>query len=220
MTALHGSMSSQFASSDETSAADTVHRVPVQFAGRWVGGAVGAFASLVVGGVLWAIGQFADLDAYVSRDLVRAGAVVAFLGIPIAFALGRHFAPVANDGGWRSGLSVAAAFAVLAPPLGDLEIVLGSGLAPWALGDSVNIGTALYGGLFIAIVGLVVSYVALPVTGAVALLWIVLMRTLVGELPTRLRMPWPISRLGVRHAAIALLVWLAVAWTGWAIVSR
>jgi hypothetical protein len=210
-----------FESPDGASTADEARPVrPVAFPGRWIGGAVGAVASLIVGGVLWVFAEFADLQSSASRDVVGAGAVVGFLGIPIAFALGRHFAPIANDGGWRSGLSVAVAFALLAPPLGDLEIVLGSGLAPWAVGDSVSIGTALYGGLLIGIVGLVVSYVALPVTGAVALLWIVLMRTLIGELPARLEMPWPISRLGVRHAVIALIAWLVVTWTGWAIVSR
>ena len=57
-------------------------------------------------------------------------------------------------------------------------------------------------------------------TGAVALVWVVLMRTVIGERPARLRMPWPISRLGVRHAVIVVIAWLVAAWTGWAVVTR
>ena len=57
-------------------------------------------------------------------------------------------------------------------------------------------------------------------TAAVALLWLLLMRGIVRDCPGRLRMPWPVSRLGVRHLVIVGLGWLVVAWTVWTVVHR
>jgi hypothetical protein len=187
--------------------------VPVAFPGRWVGGAVGAVASAGVGIALLAVTVAAD-----DQGLLPAAAV-AFLGIPVAFVLGRHLAPVAHDGGSGGALAAALTFALLAPPLGDLEIIGGLSLSPWASGGTVDVGSAVFGAFFVGGIGLVVSYVALPVTAAVALVWIVLMRSIPVSRFARFEAPPWLARFGVRHVALAAAVALIVAWTAWAIVA-
>ncbi|HET7029107.1 MAG TPA: hypothetical protein VFI34_01245 [Candidatus Limnocylindrales bacterium] len=193
--------------------------VPVTFPGRWLGGALGALASFLVGAGSWLVLHLLrDPDPLVAADALDAAPLVAFLGIPIAFVLGRHLFPIAHRDGWRSAAAAAVTFALIAPPLGDLELVAGAGLTPWASLGSANPLSAIAGGILIGGVGLVFSYVALPVTAAVAATWVVLMRLLPAWLPRRLEMPRTIARLGVRHLAYLALAWFLVAWTAWAIV--
>jgi hypothetical protein len=192
---------------------------PVAFPGRWVGGAVGVAATILVAVALRWIELLADdPDRLVDSDLIGAAGVVALLGIPVAFVLGRHLAPVVRDGGWTSAVGTAVTFAFLAPPLGDIEIIGGLGLVPWMTGGTSDIASAFAGGLIVGGIGLVVSYIALPVTAAVAVVWVVLMRALPPELPAHVAMPRPISRVGVRHVVLALAAWLVVAWSVWTLV--
>lgn len=192
---------------------------PVAFPGRWIGGAVGVVSTVLVGVALGWIELLAhDPDRPGDTDLIGAASVVAFLGIPVAFVLGRHLAPVVRDGAGTSAIGMAVTFALLAPPLGDIEIIGGLGLVPWQTGGSTDIASAFAGGLIIGAIGLVVSYVALPVTAAVAVVWVVLMRALPTELPAHAAMPRSISRFGVRHVVLVLAAWLVVAWTVWTLI--
>ncbi len=201
-----------------TSPADPVAAARrVEFPGRWLGGAVGVVATLLVAGLLVMMHVVVDDPrGAVSSNLLNA-AGVAVLGVPVAFVLGRHYSPVARDGGWGSAAMTALSFALLAPPLGDLEIIVGASLAPWTFGGA-DIGSMLAGGLLIGGIGLVVSFVALPVTAAVSLVWIVLIRLLPRDWPARVAMPRSVARFGVRQLAYVLLAWLAVTWTAWSIV--
>jgi len=189
----------------------------VEFPGRWLGGAAGVVATLLVAGLLAVTHVLVDDPRGVADTNLLNAAGVAALGVPVAFVLGRHYSPVARDGGWRTAAMTALSFALLAPPLGDLEIIVGASLAPWTFG-SLDLGSVLAGGLLIGIVGLFVSFVVLPVTAAVSLVWIVLIRLLPREWPARVAMPTSVARFGVRHLAYVLLAWLAVTWTAWSMV--
>jgi hypothetical protein len=57
------------------------------------------------------------------------------------------------------------------------------------------------------------------VTAAVALAWIVVIRSLPRAWETRLAMPASVSRFGVRHILFVLVAWLVVAWVVWSITA-
>lgn len=184
---------------------------PVAFPGRWVGGAVGVVATVIVGGSLW-------LAAWLIPDLnLGFGILICGLGIPIAFVLGRHLGPTARDGGAGSAFAAAITFGLLAPVLGDIEIVGGSLLAPWLThqaGPEVAAGAVVIG-----VIGLLFSFVAAPITLAVGLVWAILMRVLpVGD-TSRFRMPTWLERLGVRHAVWLLGTSMVIVQVIWAIVD-
>ena len=192
---------------------------PIAVPGRWLGGAVGVIATLLVAGGLALIHLLLDdpLQPAATSPFL-GGAAIAVLGVPIAFVLGRQYSPLAPDGGWSNAAFTALCFALLAPPLGDLEIIVGLGLSPWNSG-AVDATGMLAGALFIGVIGLVVSFVALPVTAIVAFVWIVLMRLLPRDWPARVAMPPSVSRFGVRHVVYLLLAWLAIVWTVWSIAG-
>jgi len=195
----------------------TVATKPIAFPGRWLGGGVGVIATLLVAGVLALIQHvLGDPQLPADSSPFTAGAAVALLGVPIAFALGRHYAPVARDGGWGTAAFTVLCFALLAPPLGDLEIIVGAALAPWTFG-SLEPASVLASGVLIGVIGLFVSFVALPVTAAVAIAWIVLMRLLPRDWAARVAMPASVARFGVRHAVYVLLASLLIVWTVWSI---
>lgn len=209
MTALGSASAFTVPSSSMPDAA--IDTRPVVFPGRWVGGAIGALATVLVGAGLFLFSRLAgDLD-------LGMWIAICALGIPIAFVLGRLLGPTARDGGWGSAFIAAISFGFLAPILGDIEIVGGNLLVP----SITNQGgaDAVAGALFVGLVGLVFCFVAAPVTLAVGMVWVILMRTLpVGD-TTALRVPRWLERLGVRHAVIALGTWTALAQVVWAMLG-
>lgn len=201
--------SSEFPIARRSMPDDIARPQPVRFPGRWVGGAVGVIATLLVGGVLLVIGL-------VNPDLELGFWLgLSALGVPIAFVLGRHIGPTARDRGWRSALKAMITFGFVAPVLGDVEIVGGALLVPWLTNQRGPESVA--GAVVIGLFGLIFCFVALPITMAVGFVWVVLMRTLpLGE-SRRFRMPVWLERLGVRHALLVLGIALIVVQVIWAI---
>jgi hypothetical protein len=175
--------------------------------GRWLGGLVGAAASLAAAVVLLAAeGPFEDQ----SPSLVGGPtANVALLGIPIAFALGRAAFPSVRSGGWRWALVAGVLIGLAAPPLGALEVVLGPLLLPLdpAASNQVLLVTFLP-------VAVVFSYAVAWITIPVGLVAAIGIRALPASLPERLRAPRVLAVLGVRHACLALAVWAIVVQIG------
>jgi hypothetical protein len=176
-------------------ASEDVSVKPVTFPGRWVGGAVGIAATAVVGAALFAV------DVATAEDLAPAW-FICVLGIPIAFVLGRQLAPIAGGGGWGSAAWAALSFGLLAPPLGNLEIVAGALMLPGGWNQQPTYAVAV--AMLVLIAGMAVCFVAAPMTLAVGFLWVVLMRLIPPDRVARLRMPPSIERLGVRHAAVLI----------------
>src|SRR5262249_45484533 len=145
------------------------------------------------------------------------GAAVCGLGIPVAFVAGRHLAPIAREAGSSGALLAAGTFAVLAPPLGDAEIVLGPLLAPWIWEQPAwgSVPISLLAFTF----GLGVSYIVLPITVAVGVVWLSLMRLVPPAVFVRLTVPAPFDRLGVRHLFLVLFIWFVVIQVAWAIAG-
>lgn len=182
---------------------------PIAHPGRWVGGAIGVLATALVGGAILAV------DALDSGLDLGAAAVVCLLGLPIAFVLGRHLAPIARDGGLGSAVWAGLSFGLLAPILGDVEIVMGSLLAPWITRQSG--AEAFVTAPIVLVFGLVFCWLSVPITLAVGFAWVAVMRVMPPDLATRLEVPHPIDHLGVRHAVIALGIWLVVVQLAWAL---
>jgi hypothetical protein len=176
--------------------------VAVAFPGRWVGGALGVVASLIVGVPLALLGW-----TLAEGTLLFAAGVCA-LGMPVAFVLGRHLAPIGVESSTSSPTSAVLTFALLAPLLGNLEIVAGGVVL--SSDNPAAFGSFFAFGLLVAFAGSVVCFVALPVTTAVALVWIVLVRALPTGWMAEHRAPASLERLGVRHAVAAILL-IAVA---------
>jgi hypothetical protein len=179
--------------------------------GRWVGGALGVLATALVGGTLVVV------DAPSGEVHLGFPAVICLLGLPIAFIVGRHFAATLQKPGMESTIWAAMSFGLVAPILGDLEIVGGSLLFPW-IWPQHDAEPLLLAALALGF-GAVVSYAAAPITLAVGVVWVVLMRLIPPARIARLRMPAPIDRLGVRHLVVALGIWLVVVQAGWGIAE-
>ncbi|MBA2720554.1 MAG: hypothetical protein H0U52_15130 [Chloroflexi bacterium] len=165
--------------------------------GRWIGGLLGAIASLALVPISLIIEPAqADGDLGVLASL-------GLLGSPVGFVLGREAFPEARSGGWRHALGIGLLVGLAAPPLGLIVIALlslllpGTGIAPDPLSTS---------GLLILTLGIPYSFLALPVTLPVGLLWAVLVRLVAVGLPARLRVPPPLDRVGVRHAVLIVVV--------------
>jgi hypothetical protein len=183
----------------------------VDFPGRWVGGLIGSLSSAAVGLLVL------TFEAVKGRDGLLIVAAVCGLGIPVAFVVGRHLAPIVRSGGWSDGLVAAATFAVLAPPLGNVEIFLGPVLAPWIWDQPASTAVPILALSFTF--GLGLSYVVLPITIAVGVVWAVLTRTLPSATFIRVRMPSTIDRLGVRHVFLCLFIWVVVVHVAWSMAG-
>lgn len=167
--------------------------------GRWLGGVVGALTSAAAAGVLYRISDETDP----TKD---AATVIALLGVPIAFALGRALLPEVRSGGWGWALSVGIAFGLLAPPIGALVILVGPALLP------PGVVTPDFNAFNLAIlpIALPFSYVAVPITIPVGLIWAAIARWLPADDVESQRAPRWLERLGVRHAVVALVAWAVV----------
>lgn len=178
--------------------------------GRWLGGLIGVLSCLVAAVVLFLLAGPGDERSPAFVDL--SGLTIPLLGIPIAFALGRVAYPSIRSGGWRWALVAGVLIGLAAPPLGAIEILFGPFLLPLASGSSDQI-------LMIALlpIALVFSYVAVVVTVPVGLVTALVIRALPASLPERVRMPSPLSRLGIVHAVGALVLW-GIAVQAWSLV--
>jgi hypothetical protein len=180
--------------------------------GRWLGGLVGAGSSLVAAGLLFVMER--PLPDETPSLVGGPMAMFALLGIPIAFALGRAAFPSIRREGWSRALLVGVGIGIAAPPLGAFEIVFGPFLLPLTPADADQL-------FMIALlpIALVVSYIVVFITVPVGLATALAIRALPAGLPERLRMPAPISRLGVAHAVGALVLW-TIAIQVWSAVVR
>ncbi len=178
--------------------------------GRWLGGLIGVLSCLAAALVLFLSAGPGDDGSPAFVDL--SGLTIPLLGIPIAFALGRLAYPSIRSGGWRWALVVGVLIGLAAPPLGAIEILFGPFLLPVGSGSSDQV-------LMIALlpIALVFSYVAVIVTVPVGLVTALVIRALPAGLPERLRMPSPLSRLGIAHAIGALVLW-GIAVQVWSLV--
>jgi hypothetical protein len=182
-----------------------VGKAPTDVPGRWVGGAMGALASLVAAGVA------AQLDiASSGRAGLDSWTRIGLLGIPIGFALGRYFLPYARSAGWRRALSAGLLLGSIAPPLGAIEILGGATLVP---GVASGIGSVAP--LVLLPIALPVSYFAIVMTLPAGIGWGLAVRLVPDQWFVRLRVPAPIERLGIRHVALlAIASAVIVALTG------
>lgn len=178
--------------------------------GRWFGGLAGAASSLAAAVALFAAeGPFDDQ----SPSLLRGPTfTIALLGVPIAFALGRAAFPSIRSGGWRWALVVGVLMGLAAPPLGALEIVLRPLLLP--LDPAASDQVVLIAFLPVAVV---FSYAVVWITIPVGILTGLAIRALPASLPGRLRAPNFLAAFGVRHACLALTVWVIVVQIGTAV---
>lgn len=159
--------------------------------GRWLGGAVGLLLSLA----LLPISLFAEPDGF-RRGLTALG-TLGLLGAPIGFVLGRQFFPQARRGGWPDALLVGIGLGWLAPPLGAVEIVAGQMASAAASGSRVDASW-----LAILVIAIPVSFIAVLVTMPIGIAWGLIVRAIPGGLVTRMRVPRPLERFGVRHALL------------------
>jgi hypothetical protein len=167
--------------------------------GRWLGGVVGALTSAAAAGVLYRISGETDP----TKD---AATVIALLGIPIAFALGRALLPEVRSGGWGWGLWIGIAVGLIAPPIGAVVILVGPALGP------AGVMSTDFNAFNLAIlpIALPFSYVAVPITIPVGLVWALVARWLPEDDLSSLRAPRGLERLGVRHALLVLVVWAVI----------
>ena len=163
--------------------------------GRWLGGAIGVLVSIGAAGLA---------TAWTGYDDARSGllsftvAQIALLGSPIAWILGRSFFPMARSRGGLAAMRAAALVAVVAPPLGAVEILAGYGLIERAMpgfgSPSPGLST-----LVLLPIAIPFSYVGLIVTAPVAMVWAVIVRLVPDDLPARLRAPRRLERIGTRY---------------------
>jgi hypothetical protein len=173
---------------------------PLDHPGRWLGGLAGACSALVAAVLLFALERPLPEEA---PSLVGGPmAMVALLGIPIAFALGRAAFPSIRSGGWRWAIVAGVLIGLAAPPLGAFEILFGPFLLP--IDPTTSDQFLLIAFLPIA---LVFSYLVVWITIPVGLLTALAVRALPAGLPARLRAPEGLARFGVRHAILAAGVW-------------
>jgi hypothetical protein len=203
---MSAGMSTPSTTSVETSLGTLdVARARADVAGRWVGGALGAFASLVAAGVT----ALLDVESN-GRAGLDSWTRIGLLGIPIGFALGRHFLPLARSAGWRRALSAGLLLGSIAPPLGAIEILGGATLVP-----GVASGIGGVAPLVLLPIALPVSYFAIVMTLPAGIGWGLAVRLVPDQWFVRLRVPAPIERLGIRHLALVAIAWaVIVALTG------
>lgn len=165
--------------------------------GRWVGGLVGALASLGVAAVGVALGETREPDAdWLDLDLIGLG----IGGLPVGFMLGRALLPWTRSAGWKTALGAGVAAGFVAPPLGAVVL-----LALALVQSAWSLEAALVFPYLLAF-ALPYSYVAIVATLPAGVAASLVGRALPGELLRRARMPWPVSKLGVRHALAVLAV--------------
>jgi hypothetical protein len=173
--------------------------------GRWVGGVIGALASLLVGGVATLIGGSGGWAG--DQTLLLIG----LLGMPVGFVLGRAAMPSARGEGWWAAIGIGLLIAFAAPPLGAIELVLGGGV----LGDVSGFGGCdvppVLAASFLLMYAVPFSFIALVLTIPAGILWGLTVRLVPETWLRRARMPRPIAAFGVRHlvALVAIAVVLA-----------
>ena len=169
--------------------------------GRWVGGLLGALASLALaaGAALFIARTSYDLEALV---------VLGLLGIPVGFILGRAALPTARQGGRTEAIGMGLLIGLAAPPLGAIEISLGAGAIGQVGGSDCTL--PLLVGLFLLTYALPVSLIAAVVTIPVGVVWGLLARVIPDDVLRRARMPAPIAALGVRHLVVVLTIVLVI----------
>ncbi|MEA2518952.1 MAG: hypothetical protein QOF49_1032 [Chloroflexota bacterium] len=166
-----------------------------EYPGRWVGGLIGALASLAaapVASALSAAPTIFDWDSW---------SPIALLGMPVAFALGRALLPVGRSGGWSRALSTGMLVGLIAPPLGAVEVLAGSRLL-----DVGNLNTSIGGPVALVLlpVAIPISFIAIFMTLPVGIVWGILVRLVPDRAFAAVRVPRPLERLGVRHAVVAV----------------
>ena len=193
---------------DVASPAVTVHPPTAEtqdHPGRWVGGVIGAVASVVVAGVAsiagWVMGALDD------GTILSVGV----LGMPVGFVLGRAALPSAREDGWWNAVGMGLLIAFAAPPLGAIELVLGGG----ALGDVSRFGGCDVPPVLAASVLLMYaipfSFIAVVLTIPAGIVWALATFVVPDGWLRRARMPRPIAALGVRHLVILATVAVVVA---------
>lgn len=189
------------APSGATSVASTLATAPADHPGRWVGGVLGALASLAL--VPISLGME---PARRSGDLGEL-ALLGLLGAPVGFVLGRLAFPEARSGGLGHALGVGLLIGAVAPPLGLIVIGLVGIFLP-ASGLSQDPLSSFE--LLILVIGIPYSFVALVATLPIGIVWAILAVLVPVGLLDRLRVPPPFDRVGVRHAAIVVAAVLAI----------
>lgn len=96
--------------------------------GRWLGGLIGAVASLAAAIALYLLER--PTDDFPGSIVGGPTYPIALLGIPIAFVLGRAAFPSIRRGGWGWALIAGSLIGLAAPPLGAIEILFGPTLLP------------------------------------------------------------------------------------------
>ena len=171
--------------------------------GRWLGGLVGAGASLAAALALYVLEG--PIDDFPGSIVGGQTYPIALLGIPIAFVLGRAAFPSIRRGGWGWALVAGTLVGLAAPPLGAIEILFGPVLLPL---DPSNIGQ--FGLIVFLPIALLFSYAVVWITLPVGLVTAIAIRALPPQLPAHLRAPQPLARLGVGHALVGLAIWAFV----------
>jgi hypothetical protein len=169
--------------------------------GRWIGGAVGALVSLIAAGIASRVDLSPGVFGWTNY------AIIALLGVPIGFILGRQLLPLARSGGWGRAFAVGFLLGWLAPPMGAVEILAGAGLLEGGDTSSSLGGLAALALLPIAIP---FSFLAIVITIPVGLVWGVLVRLLPDEWLASVRVPSPFDRLGVRHVLVVAVAAVGV----------
>jgi len=162
-----------------------------------VGGAIGAVVALIVAGVGLAGDRLFDGDGLVG---------VGVAGIPVGFIVGRTFLPQVRRGSWGHALLVGAGVGLVAPPLGALEILIASSLVTDARSTGLGGLDPLVFALAFGAYAFAFSFVAVVATIPAGIVWSILARALPDRALAAARMPRLISRLGLRHAAVVIVV--------------
>lgn len=162
--------------------------------GRWIGGLVGALASLAVTGAGLAFDRL-------GVTFVAPGAVVAvgLLGVPVGWIVGRAFLPVARTEGWSTAVAGGLAAGWAAPPLGAGMVVL------WAAVESGATPEDLVSGAALLLLAVPFSFVAVFATMPAGLLWALVVRLLPDRLFASLAIRGPLARFGSRHLVLLLV---------------
>lgn len=186
---------STIAPTSATSAGSARATAPADHPGRWIGGILGVLASLALVPIALL------LEQQPTSSSLPGLANMGLLGAPIGFVLGRHFFPSARSGGWTMALSVGIVIGWAAPPLGAIALVVGPLLLPTQPGEPWRNPTELL--LYLAL-AIPFSFIAAIITVPVGLAWGLLVGLVPDAVPQQLRVPRPLERLGVRHAAIVV----------------
>lgn len=173
--------------------------------GRWVGGAVGALASLGVVLVGLLLGGAGDEGR--PFPVVGSLAALGLAGIPIATLVGRALTPAARSGRFRQALLAGVGFGLVAPPLGAVGVLAA------AMSQATMSGIPQAAGALVMFLpfALVYSYAAVIATIPAGLAWAIVVYAIPERALRAVAMPGPVSRLGARHALVlAAFAWLLV----------